>query len=255
MPVYSEIPAPHSLSDAIECFWHSRQTSGVAITHRVAPDGCTDLLFIQGREAPALQVVGPMTRFQDVRLEPGAEFLGVRFRAARGAAHLGVRTGEIVDEVVDLESLWGAKGRCLRERLAEAKTIAARTGLLTQCFAANASPEPSSPVQQAIRMLERKGGRLSLDGLALQCGLSVRQFRRRCLAESGLPPKLLARILRFRHAWQRAEAEAGEQAGLAVECGYSDQSHMIAEFRRFSGRTPAQRMNWSTNASPNPTSI
>ncbi|HEY6987374.1 MAG TPA: AraC family transcriptional regulator [Bryobacteraceae bacterium] len=109
-------------------------------------------------------------------------------------------------------------------------------------------------MQQAIGLLERTGGRLPFDALASQCGLSVRQFRRRCVEESGLSPKLLARILRFRHAWQRAEAETGEQAGLAAECGYSDQSHMIAEFRRFSGRTPAQRTNWSTNVSPNPTS-
>lgn len=253
MPAYSEIPAPHSLSEAIECFWHSRQTSGLAVMHRVVPDGCTDLLFIQGREAPVLQVVGPMTRFQDVRLEPGAEFLGVRFRAGIGPAYLGVRAGEIVDEVVDLECLCGAKGRRLRERLAEAKTVAARTGLLAECL--TRTTVDLSLVQQAIGMLERTSGRLSLDVLALQSGLSVRQFRRRCLEESGLAPKLLARILRFRHAWQRAEAEAGEQAGLAAECGYSDQSHMIAEFRQFSGRTPAQRTNWSTNVSPNPTSI
>jgi|SRR5690242_130356 len=251
MPAYSEIPAPPSLSDAIECFWHSRQTSGAAVMHRVVPDGCTDLLFVQSREAPVLQVVGPMTRFQDVRLEPGAEFLGVRFRAAMGAAHLGVRAGEIVDEVVDLECLWGARARRLRERLAMAKTVSVRAALIGECFAIASS---RTPVQQAIGAVERRGGRQRLDALASQCGLSVRQFRRRCVEESGLSPKLLARILRFRHAWQRADAETGEQAGLAAECGYSDQSHMIAEFRRFSGRTPAQRTNWSTNDSPSPTS-
>lgn len=251
MPVYSEIPAPHSLSDAIECFWHSRQTSGTAVMHRVVPDGCTDLLFIRSRDEPVLQVVGAMTRFQDVRLEPGAEFLGVRFRAAMGAAHLGVCAGEIVDEVVDLECLWGAKGRRLRERLAVAKSVSARAALIGECFPIASA---RTPVQQAIGMLERARGRQQLDTLASQCGLSIRQFRRRCVEESGLSPKLLARILRFRYAWQRADAETGEQAGLAAECGYSDQSHMIAEFRRFSGRTPAQRTNWSTNASPNPTS-
>ena len=192
-----------------------------------------------------------MSRFQDVRLEAGAEFLGARFRAAMGAAHLGVRAGEIVDEVIDLECLWGARARRLREQLAVAKTVSARAALIGECFPLAGS---RTPVQQAIGMLERVGGRQRLDSLASQCGLSVRQFRRRCVEESGLSPKLLARILRFRYAWQRADAETGEQAGLAAECGYSDQSHMIAEFRRFSGRTPAQRTNWSTNASPNPTS-
>lgn len=251
MPAYNEIPATHSLSDAIECFWHSRQTSGAAVMHRVVPDGCTDLLLIRSGDEPVLQVVGPMTRFQDVRLEPGAEFLGVRFRAAMGAAHLGVRASEIVDEVVDLECLWGARARRLRDQLTMAKTVSARAALIGECFPIAGS---RTPVQKAIGTLERAGGRQRLDALASQCGLSVRQFRRRCVEESGLSPKLLARILRFRHAWQRAEAETGEQAGLAAECGYSDQSHMIAEFRRFSGRTPAQRTNWSTNASPSPTS-
>jgi AraC-like DNA-binding protein len=185
-------------------------------------------------------VVGPMTRFEDVQLEPGAEFLGVRFRAAMGPACFGVPAGEIVDKIADLECFWGTRARRLCERLAHAKTLASRVALLGDCFPMDPA---RSPVQQAIGALERSGGRLLLDALASQSGLSVRQFRRRCIEESGLSPKLLARVLRFRKAWRRARAEAGEQAGLAADCGYADQSHMIAEFRRFSGCTPAQRTN------------
>ncbi len=244
MPPYREIHAPSSVSAVVECFWHTRYTGVSTITHRVVPDGCADLLFVQGMGHPILQVVGPMTRFQDVQLMPGAEFLGVRFRAAMGPARLGVRAGEIVDEVVDLECLWGARARRLCERLADAKTLEGRTALLCDTFTVSAA---RSPVEQAIGALENCRGRLPLDALARQAGLSVRQFRRRCIEESGLSPKLLARILRFRQAWQQAAREAGEQAGLAAECGYADQSHMIAEFRRFSGRTPgrlnAQRTN------------
>jgi AraC-like DNA-binding protein len=54
-----------------------------------------------------------------------------------------------------------------------------------------------------------------------------------------LSPKLLARILRFRYALSRVHGQLGEHAGLAADCGYFDQSHFIAEFQRFSGRTPA----------------
>jgi AraC-like DNA-binding protein len=235
MPLYREIAVPPELSGSIECFWHTRQTAASTVIHRVVPDGCADLLFIQGAAPPILQVVGPMTRFQDVELTPGAEFIGVRFRAAMGPAHLGVRATEILDEVVDLEHLWGARARRLCEQLTNAKTLADRTDLLSASFVVSAA---RSPVQRAIAALEACRGRVSLDALAAQSGLSIRQFRRRCSQESGVSPKLLARILRFRQAWQRAAAEAGEQAGLAAECGYADQSHMIADFRRFSGRTP-----------------
>ncbi|HMJ61377.1 MAG TPA: AraC family transcriptional regulator [Bryobacteraceae bacterium] len=244
MPQYREIPAPPRVADAIECLWHSLQTSASVVTHRVVPDGCADVLFVRGAGRPILQVVGPMTLFQDVELEPGAEFLGVRFRAVIGPALLGVPAAEIVDETVDLECLWGARARRLCERLADAKTFAGRTTLLCDRFAVHAA---RSSIQQAIGALERRRGRIALDALACQSGLSVRQFRRRCIEESGLSPKLLARILRFRQAWQQAQAEAGEQAGLAAECGYADQSHMIAEFRRFSGLTPGRGSIQRTN--------
>ena len=43
-------------------------------------------------------------------------------------------------------------------------------------------------------------------------------------------------MLRF----ERARALAGTMpwGELAYECGYADQSHLIAEFRRITGRTP-----------------
>jgi transcriptional regulator GlxA family with amidase domain len=54
--------------------------------------------------------------------------------------------------------------------------------------------------------------------------------------EIGLPPKAVARLLRF----ERAGELAGTMpwAELAFECGYYDQSHLINEFRAITGRTP-----------------
>jgi len=54
-----------------------------------------------------------------------------------------------------------------------------------------------------------------------------------------LPPKLFCRLARFRAALACAGRELTDgSAGLAAELGYVDQSHMIAEFREFSGLTP-----------------
>ena len=59
-----------------------------------------------------------------------------------------------------------------------------------------------------------------------------------CLSETGLTPKFLARVLRFRHVLSRVETCASF-ADLALDCGYYDQAHCINEFREFAGRTPA----------------
>jgi transcriptional regulator GlxA family with amidase domain len=132
--------------------------------------------------------------------------------------------------------LWGARARRLREALGNAASVHECAALLAEHVSECA---PRSPVQKAIGFLEKQAGRVSLDDLARQAGMSARQFRRVCLRETGLSPKFLARVLRFRRALTRVPIEAGDHAGLAAECGYTDQSHFIAEFREFSGNTPA----------------
>lgn len=63
--------------------------------------------------------------------------------------------------------------------------------------------------------------------------LSV-QFRR----EVGLPPSVVAGIFRARHAVSMLTGPDG-LAVVAARAGYSDQSHMTRELRRYTGRTPA----------------
>jgi AraC-like DNA-binding protein len=69
--------------------------------------------------------------------------------------------------------------------------------------------------------------------------LSPRQFRRRCLEESGLTPKRLSRVLRFRHACRIARAaKRPNWSDIALEAGYFDQAHLIRDFHKFTGLTP-----------------
>ena len=58
---------------------------------------------------------------------------------------------------------------------------------------------------------------------------------------TGLSPKQLCRILRFRRAADLiTRMRRGQWAQLAADCGYADQAHLIHEFRAFSGYTPAE---------------
>ena len=92
-------------------------------------------------------------------------------------------------------------------------------------------------VQQAIEAVARSHGDVSIEWVAREAGMSERQFRRRCLEESGLRPKQLCRVLRFRRAC--ALAGRGLPWGLvAAEAGYFDQAHLIRDFHEFTGDTP-----------------
>ncbi len=235
MAGYREYPPPAHIADAVDCIW-IMQADGAPLPHRVVPDGCADILFSRGDGAPSLTAVGTMTRYEDYELPPAGAFAGLRFRSGMWSSQLSAPADRLTDHIVKLEDLWGTRARILRERLANARSVEDWPAVLTDAIEPVGS---RTTVQRAIAWMERQRGCVSLDWLAAQAGLSVRQFRRVCREQTGLTPKLLARILRFRHTLKRVRAESGDHAGLAADCGFSDQSHLIAEFRRFSGRTPA----------------
>lgn len=231
MSGYREIaPAPR-LQDSVECFWSSPGSAG----GRVLPDGCADIVLRRSGGTAELNLVGAMTGYRDFPYASGELFFGVRFRPGRWAERFRVPADVVTDRIDPLDAFWGSQGRELLQRLASADSDAGRAAILDTALAPQL---PARPIQRAIRWMEQRHGCVSLDQVADQCGLSARQFRRVCLAETGLTPKFLARVLRFRYALSRAGGRAG--ADLALDCGYYDQAHLINEFRAFSGRTPAE---------------
>jgi AraC-like DNA-binding protein len=84
--------------------------------------------------------------------------------------------------------------------------------------------------------LRETHGRVRVGALADELGCSRKRSVARFRDEVGLPPKAIGRQLRF----ERARELAGTMpwAELALECGFSDQSHLINEFRQITGRTP-----------------
>jgi len=235
MPSYVEFAPPPRLAESVECLWVMQHSEELAVRHRVLPDGCADIIFTTGSGKSTLQVVGAMTRFQDVQMLRGQSLVGMRFHPGMWAAQLGAPGDLITDKQPALEDFWGKRARSLLARMEDCRSPEHCTSLLAE----SASSGGSTDLQRALAWMRAQHGIVALDDVAREASLSPRQFRRLCHEQTGLSPKLLARILRFRYALSRVHEEPGEHAGLAVDCGYFDQSHFIADFQRFSGRTPA----------------
>lgn len=235
MPEYREIRPPPRLAQAIECFWSIRH-GGPAAAHRVVPDGCADLLFAHNSGSASLDAVGPMTAYRDFPLRDGEVLVGVRFHPGMWTATLGVPGDRVIDEIVPLEDLWGSRAKELLDRLAGASSLEQSAGLFEAVVPSVGNP---GRVERALAWMAHRHGSVSIDEVADQAGFSVRQFRRVCLQQTGLTPKFLARVLRFRHALSRLHHCPGEFAEFALDCGYYDQAHFINEFRQLSGWTPS----------------
>ena len=234
MYVESHPGAP--LERAVECCWSVESVS--ALDHSVRPDGCIDIVYSR---AGGLRAVGAMTREHRFALPAGSRTIGVRFRPGMARPFLRVSPADLVDGTVALEDIWGRRARELERQLQD------RLSARTMSSALFAPPAPD-PVKRAIEAIALAHGAIDLDWVASQAGMSARQFRRRCLAESGLAPKHLCRILRFRRACELASAANCGWAAIAADTGYFDQAHLIRDFHEFTGRAPVSV--FSKTASP-----
>ncbi|HLJ91621.1 MAG TPA: helix-turn-helix domain-containing protein [Gemmataceae bacterium] len=96
-------------------------------------------------------------------------------------------------------------------------------------------------VQSAAKLLYHTKGQCRIEALADYCHASVRQLQRRFQRAVGVTPKLFARTLRFERAQRRLRFDPEtDLTGLAYQCGYFDQAHLIKEFRAFTGKTPSE---------------
>jgi transcriptional regulator GlxA family with amidase domain len=102
------------------------------------------------------------------------------------------------------------------------------------------SPAPA-PVEWAWRRLVDADGRLAVGELAAELSWSRRHLGARLREHVGLPPKLVARVLRFRHALRLLgrDGDAG-LAEIAHACGYADQAHFDRKVRAFAGTMPTE---------------
>lgn len=163
--------------------------------------------------------------------------LGVHFKPGGAFPFMRAEASELTNAHANLADLWGRSGVDLRERLCTASTPQQRFSIMEAALRTHLQDRASSPLQlkTALKMIARA----SVRDVSRELGLSQRRFIQIFNSFVGLTPKIFCRILRFQHARVLAEKRAAPQwAELAVACGYFDQSHLIKDFKEFSGSTP-----------------
>lgn len=87
---------------------------------------------------------------------------------------------------------------------------------------------------------------LNINNLSEIACLSKRQFERVFHETVGMNPKEYSRVVRFQKALRLMQDGDDNFIGIASDCGYSDQSHFIREFKLFSGIPPYYFLNTVT---------
>lgn len=149
---------------------------------------------------------------------------------------------ELTNQMPDLHSALGKKGKNLEEQIFLAANNQTRYQLLSTFLEIqfhNHEPD-QHPALTAVKHVIHSKTTYSVRGLADYFNLSERQFERKFKEYSGFNPKKYLRIIRFSEACSHySEMTNKSLTEIAHACGYYDQSHFIKEFKSFSGYSPA----------------
>jgi AraC-like DNA-binding protein len=148
--------------------------------------------------------------------------------------------GELANRGADLADLLDDAGE-LAERLYDTPGWPARLALLEAYIERRVADAPRAPreIEWSWQRLLRTDGAVPVADLADEVGWSRRHLAARFREHVGLPPKALARILRFERAAERLRRGA-DLSDAALDSGYYDQAHFNRDFKAFAGVTPTQ---------------
>jgi AraC-like DNA-binding protein len=239
-------PAP-PLSEFVELLWLFENTAPSHASERVLPTGTVELVINLGDRAgdgfDAL-MAGPHERFFVLDTARPISVIGAHFRPGGAYPFLALPLDELQNRHVALADLWGVRATELRERLLAAEGAEPRLLVLERLLSSwlCGSRSGRGVVGHALAAFERGPRRIA--DVVDECGVSPRRFIRLFSDEVGLTPKAFCRVRRFQRTVALLHrSPAVDWAETAVACGYYDQSHMIHDFRDFSGLSPTDYLS------------
>ena len=150
---------------------------------------------------------------------------------------------ELMDTALDAEAIFGSKVTRLNERLNSTDDYAEMLSLVNAffCQLVTGLKVEEQPIDVALASMLKSGQPLSVQQLAADSCLSVRQFERQLLYRVGVGPKKFLKIVRFNNSYfLRLRRPAMTWQAIASSCGYTDYQHLAKDYREFTGTSALQ---------------
>ncbi len=243
------------LSRYVEHIWRTANAGLPSSRRRVYPNGAMALVIhlkkptasyyfddrVLSVRVPLL--AGPYSMSFHMDPSESTEVIGILFRPGAARAFFPVAAHELHNEDIALSELYPSEADCLLNELCAAPGEDAQFLVVEHYLSRKlnrAGPMPAA-VAYAIEQLSGGGGPRSIRQIQLDTGFSHTRFNQLFREQVGLTPKLFGRVRRFHALLGCIEKRLPVNwAGLAADCGYFDQAHLIHDFRVFAGITPLE---------------
>ncbi|MCW3463019.1 helix-turn-helix domain-containing protein [Chitinophaga nivalis] len=247
---HQEFDPPEALRDIIKCFWYNSGELGTEPTDfEVLPDGYAEIIFHFGsacniahqgkwQPLPSPFIMGLLNQPVVLNSKNRLQIIAIRCYPWTVFDLLGLSSGK--DSVRIFEHPIARLQPALNE-LVQANKIAEALDLVKQfCLQARSHIAVDSMLFKAGVAMREANGTLPVSEVAAAAHATIRTLERNFKQSSGYTVKDVSGLIRFEQVrnqlWLQPDSNL---AGLAHELGYTDQSHLSREFKRYSGTTPA----------------
>jgi len=251
-------PLP-ALRRIVRGLWAGGTAAGTA-RHRALPNGEVCLMLHVGPAQRAIESDGKsVSRLLDAGFVAGLQqrpytiesmnrdtfVVAARIRPECVAALFPRATpAELVGQVESASDLLGqAEADELCGRMRETRSLGEALDRFEGWLLAHARPErlPRDVTRAASARIADASGNLRVGELSRELGISTRRMNELFQNEVGVRAKRVAKIARFRGTLGRLHAERPhELAGIALDHGYYDESHLYHDFRELALLTPTE---------------
>lgn len=257
--VYKELEPDEHLRQYIKCYWKFEKKYDQDEYERVFPDSSYELVYeqaatytVDGAKLPRLFVVGQLDKPTDFYAKGTAEHWAVRFYpwGLKPFGDLSAVTGKVwvaADKVLppdDCKEL---------ETLLQTHDDASVPSRLDEFFMKRLLSWQFDDVtlQKAFKKLQTQHGSIKIKDLADYCYISQRQLSRKVATATGQSPHEIASRLRFEQVRDAIMHNPDAPLTfLAHQFNYTDQSHLIKEFRHYANMTPSAYAEGSRASRP-----
>jgi len=247
---HQEFEPPEELRDAIKCFWYDRRDFGEQqSSFEVLPDGYAEIIFYFGsacsisyngslQPLPSPFMVGLLNQPVLFYSKNHLEIIGVRCFPWTVFDLLGLPSGKDAVRIFEhpIAQLESTLNKWIQaDRIDEAVAQVKQYFLNTRSQIAT-----DTMLFKAGVAMREANGTMPVSEVAAAAHATVRTLERKFKQSSGYSVKDVSGLMRFEQVrnqlWRYPNSNI---AGLAHELGYTDQSHLSREFKRYSGTTPA----------------
>ncbi|MEE1864859.1 AraC family transcriptional regulator [Pseudomonas auratipiscis] len=202
------------------------------------PDGCVDIVVDCDSTRPTARVCGTPLEARQVELLENHHYFGVRFTPGVIPGFINALAQELTEQELNLLDVT-PRAQGFFDEVINTALLSEQIDAFNRFLVPDALCKTSVLTASVIRTVLQHKGDIRIQQLEELSGYTTRTIHRQFSQDTGMTPKAFCRIIRCQAALNAINSEEDLSfSELAMELGFTDQSHFLRDFKKLVSTTP-----------------